>query len=427
MKRENGSVDFDDDYVAAYLKDAGLDIWNGAAVLGDVVSLETGEGFTEGMGAWKLVVSSVRHVVPFLEFTPCTCGMTCKCRLGTYDIRDHLLCGSIASIAKHMGAPSGKGGMVDIILRLMYPRCIREPDYCGMMGIRVASHLMDWSTGWRRIEQRYRGEECLGKRIKLDSDTFIRRLYRMDDSGKLVSVSVLHMDRDGSEDLSLVSYERDGHVLEFILDGGQPGYARLMESFGDLYGSDDTVSDMPVAINDGGRRTVSVSMRPEMLGWLREHVGGGTISGYLCKLVRERMEADASVPLKGDRERCPEDLVSKLTGLLRHHGAHGASVHSWHIGDGNVGCEIDYSMCVPECNHVGAGLPCPVRISVDVPLDGDVWRVRYKWRCDGDAGFLSVSRTMSREYAFDMNDPGMKDLYVLLMAGRSWIPRKKGN
>ena len=426
MKRENGSVDFDDDYVAAYLKDAGLDIWNGAAVLGDAVSLETGEGFLDGMGAWKLVVSSVRHVVPFLEFTPCTCGMTCKCRLGTYDIRDHLLCGSIASIAKHMGAPSGKGGMVDIILRLMYPRCIREPDYYGMMGIRVASHLMDWSTGWRRIEQRYRGEECLGKRIKLDSDTFIRRLYRMDDSGKLVSVSVLHMDGNGSEDLSLVSYERDGHVLEFILDGGQPGYARLMESFGDLYGSDDTVSDLPVAINDGGRRTVSVSMRPEMLGWLREHVGGGTISGYLCKLVRERMEADASVPLRGDRERCPEDMVSKFIGLLRHRGAHGASVHSWHIGDGHVGCEID-AMCDPECNHVGTDFHCPVRISVDVPLDGDVWRVQYKWRCDGDAGFMSVSRTRSREYAFDMNDPGMKDLYELLMAGRSWIPRKKGN
>lgn len=426
MKRENGSDDLDDDYVAAYLKDAGVDIWNGAAVLGDAVSLETGEGFTEGMGAWKLVVSSVRHVVPFLEFTPCTCGMTCKCRLGTYDIRDHLLCGSIASIAKHMSAPSGKGVMADIILRLMYPRCIREPDYCGMMGIRVASHLMDWSTGWRRREQRYRGEECLGKRIKLDSDTFIRRLYRMDDAGKLVSVSVLHMDRDGKEDLSLVSYERDGHVLEFILGGGQPGYALLMESFGDLYGSDDTVSDLPVAINDGGRRTVSVSMRPEMLGWLREHVGGGTISGYLCKLVRERMEADASVPLRGDRERCPEDMVSKFIGLLRHRGAHGASVHSWHIGDGHVGCEID-AMCDPECNHVGTDFHCPVRISVDVPLDGDVWRVQYKWRCDGDAGFMSVSRTRSREYAFDMGDPRMKDLYELLMAGRSWIPRKKGN
>lgn len=426
MKCENGSVDFDDDYVAAYLKDAGVDIWNGAAVLGDVVSLETGEGFTEGMGAWKLVVSSVRHVVPFLEFTPCTCGMTCKCRLGTYDIRDHLLCGNIASIAKHMGAPSGKGVMVDIILRLMYPRCIREPDYCGIMGIRVGSQLMDGSTGWRRREQRYRGEECLGNGIKLDCDTFIRRLYRMDDAGKLVSVSVLHMDGNGREDLSLVSYERDGHVLEFILSGGQPGYARLMDSFDDLYGSDDTASDLPVAINSGGRRTVSVSMHPEMLGWLREHVGGGTISGYLCKLVRERMEADASVPLKGDRERCPEEMVCKFIGLLRHHGAHGVSVHSWHIGDGHVGCEID-AMCDPECNHVGPDLPCPVRISVDVPLDGDVWRVRYKWRCDGDAGFLSVSRTYSREYAFDMGDPGMKDLYELLMAGRSWIPRKKGN
>jgi len=426
MKRENGSDDFDDDYVAAYLKDAGLDIWNGAAVLGEAVSLETGEGFPEGMGAWKLVVSSVRHVVPFLEFTPCTCGMTCKSRLGTYDIRDHLLCGNIASIAKHMSAPSGKGVMVDIILRLMYPRCIREPDYCGMMGIRVGSQLMDGSTGWRRIEQRYRGEECLGKRIKLDRDTFIRRLYRMDDAGKLVSVSVLHMDGDGKEDLSLVSYERDGHVLEFILGGGQPGYARLMDAFDDLYGSDATASDLPVSISSGGRRTVSVSMHPEMLGWLREHVGGGTISGYLCKLVRERMEADASVPLKGDRERCPEEMVSQFIGLLRNRGTRGASVHSWHIGDGHVGCEID-AMCDPECDHVDADLPCPVRIGVEVPLDGDMWRVQFKWRCDGDAGFLSVSRTKSREYAFDMSEPGMKDLYELLMAGRSWIPRKKGN
>lgn len=424
MIHKNGSVDLDDDYVAAYLKDAGVDIWNGASVLGDAVSLETGEGFPEGMGAWKLVVSSVRHVVPFLEFTPCTCGMTCKCRLGTYDIRDHLLCGNIASIAKHMGAPSGKGVMVDIILRLMYPRCIREPDYCGMMGIRVGSQLKDGSTGWRRMEQRYRGEECLGKRIKLDRDTFLRRLYRMDDAGKLVSVSVLHMDGNGSEDLSLVSYERDGHVLEFILGGGQPGYARLMDAFDDLYGSDSTASDLPVAIS-GGRRTVSVSMHPEMLGWLREHVGGGTISGYLCKLVRERMEADASVPLKGDRERCPEELVSPIIGLLRNRGDRGASVHSWHIGDGHVGCEID-AMCDPECDHVGADLPCPVRIGVEVPLDGDMWRVQFKWRCDGDAGFLSVSRTKSREYAFDMSEPDMKDLYELLMAGRDWIPRRKG-
>jgi len=426
MTHKNGSDDFDDDYVAAYLKDAGLDIWNGAAVLGDAVSLETGEGFPEGMGAWKLVVSSVRHVVPFLEFTPCTCGMTCKSRLGTYDIRDHMLCGNIASIAKHMSAPSGKGVMVDIILRLMYPRCIREPDYCGMMGIRVGSQLMDGSTGWRRIEQRYRGEECLGKRIKLDRDTFIRRLYRMDDAGKMVSVSVLHMDGDGKEDLSLVSYERDGHVLEFILGGGQPGYARLMDAFDDLYGSDATASDLPVSISSGGRRTVSVSMHPEMLGWLREHVGGGTISGYLCKLVRERMEADASVPLKGDRERCPEEMVSQFIGLLRNRRARGASVHSWHIGDGHVGCEID-AMCDPECDHVDAGLPCPVRIGVEVPLDGDMWRVQFKWRCDGDAGFLSVSRTKIREYAFDMSEPGMKDLYELLMAGRSWIPRRKGN
>lgn len=425
MKRENGTDDFDADYVAAYLKDAGLDIWNGVTGVGDAVSLETGEGFPDGMGAWKLVVSSVRHVVPFLEFTPCTCGMTCKCRLGTYEIRDHLLCGSIASIAKHIGEPSGKCVMADIILRLMYPRCIRDTDYCGMMGIRVDSQLMGWSTGWRRIEQRYRGEECLGDGIKLDHDTFIRRLYRMNDAGKLVSVSVLHIGK-GMEDLSLVSYERDGHVLEFILSGGQPAYARLMDAFDDLYGSPLTPSDLPVAINDGGRRTVSVSMRPEMLGWLREHVGGGTISGYLCKLVRERMEADASVPLKGDRERCPEELVSKFTGLLRHHGASGASVHSWHIGDGNVGCEID-ATCDPECNHVGTDLPCPVRIGVDVPLDGDMWRVQYKWRCDGDAGFLSVSRTKSREYAFDMSDPGMKYLYELLMAGRSWIPRKKWN
>lgn len=426
MKHENGSDDLDDDYVAAYLKDAGVDIWNGAAVLGDVVSLETGEGFTEGMGAWKLVVSSVRHVVPFLEFTPCTCGMTCKCRLGTYDIRDHLLCGNIASIAKHMSAPSGKGVMVDIILRLMYPRCIREPDYCGMMGIRVGSQLMDGSTGWRRREQRYRGEECLGKWIKLDCDTFIRRLYRMDDAGKLVSVSVLHMDGNGREDLSLVSYERDGHVLEFILGGGQPGYVRLMDAFDDLYGSDTTASDLPVAINDGGRRTVSVSMRPEMLRWIKEHDGGGTLSGYLCKLVRERMEADASVPLKGDRERCPVEMVSQFIGLLRNRGSRCASVHSWHIGDGHVGCEID-AMCDPECNHVNAGLPCPVRIGVEVPLDGDMWRVQFKWRCDGDAGFLSVSRTKSREYAFDMSEPSMKDLYELLMAGRSWIPRRKGN
>lgn len=426
MKRENGSVDFDDDYVAAYLKDAGLDIWNGAAVLGDAVSLETGEGFLDGMGAWKLVVSSVRHVVPFLEFTPCTCGITCKCRLGTYEIRDHLLCGSIASIAKHMSAPSGKGVMSDIILRLMYPRCIREPDYCGMMGIRVGSQLMGVSTGWRRIEQRYRGEECLGDGMKLDRDTFIRRLYRMNDAGKLVSVSILHMDRDGKEDLSLVSYERDGHVLEFILGGDQPGYVRLMDSFDDMYGSDTTASDLPVAINDGGRRTVSVSMRPEMLRWLKEHAGGGTLSGYLCKLVRERMEADASVPLKGDRERCPEEMVSQFIGLLRNRGSRSASVHSWHIGDGHVGCEID-AMCDPECNHVGTDFHCPVRISVDVPLDGDMWRVQFKWRCDGDAGFLSVSRTKSREYAFDMGDPCMKYLYELLMAGRDWIPRRKGN
>ena len=426
MTHKNGSDDFDDDYVAAYLKDAGLDIWNGAAVLGDAVSLETGEGFLDGMGAWKLVVSSVRHVVPFLEFTPCTCGMTCKCRLGTYEIRDHLLCGNIASIAKHMGAPSGKGVMSDIILRLMYPRCIREPDYCGMMGIRVGSQLMDGSTGWRRIEQRYRGEECLGDGMKLDRDTFIRRLYRMNDAGKLVSVSVLHMDRDGKEDLSLVSYERDGHVLEFILGGGQPGYVRLMDAFDDLYGSDTTASDLPVAINDGGRRTVSVSMCPEMLRWLKEHAGGGTLSGYLCKLVRERMEADASVPLKGDRERCPVEMVSQFIGLLRNRGSRCASVHSWHIGDGHVGCEID-AMCDPECNHVNAGLPCPVRIGVEVPLDGDMWRVQFKWRCDGDAGFLSVSRTKSREYAFDMGDPCMKYLYELLMAGRDWIPRKKGN
>lgn len=426
MTHKNGSDDFDDDYVAAYLKDAGLDIWNGAAVLGDAVSLETGEGFLDGMGAWKLVVSSVRHVVPFLEFTPCTCGITCKCRLGTYDIRDHLLCGNIARIAKHMGAPSGKGVMSDIILRLMYPRCIREPDYCGMMGIRVGSQLMGVSTGWRRIEQRYRGEECLGDGMKLDRDTFIRRLYRMNDAGKLVSVSVLHMDRDGKEDLSLVSYERDGHVLEFILGGGQPGYVRLMDAFDDLYGSDTTASDLPVAINDGGRRTVSVSMRPEMLRWLKEHAGGGTLSGYLCKLVRERMEADASVPLKGDRERCPEEMVSQFIGLLRNRGSRCASVHSWHIGDGHVGCEID-AMCDPECNHVGTDFHCPVRISVDVPLDGDMWRVQFKWRCDGDAGFLSVSRTKSREYAFDMGDPCMKYLYELLMAGRDWIPRRKGN
>ena len=34
---------------------------------------------------------------------------------------------------------------------------------------------------------------------------------------------------------------------------------------------------------------------------------------------------------------------------------------------------------------------------------------------------------MSREYEFDMSEPCMKDLYELLMAGRSWIPRKKGN
>jgi len=440
--------------LCSYMRHIGRKLWDGVP-MDRLVTVRT----HQGTGGWELTFNDLDPRITYVVRPHGLC-LECETRVMTegeyvsggtvheimYEITDGILQNTVHALHRILLPP--EPGYIRTIygtlIRLMYPMCLSGKDGNESVG-RLAEILGELDEhGWNRDESMYLGKpEPVMSPVVLDGTVKLRELVHRGEDGIDVSLSVLDVRCGAGRELH-VRMEHGGCLVECSCMSGTREYREFMEIFERLYSSADAdgftdalIDSIADGVNgkNGGRCTVSVSMQPGMLQWIRKTVRAGkydSVSGYLCGLVRERMESEEGNPCRESHEKYGHESVRKfrdMFSLAKKSGElPGIRIHSWYVDVGRFGCSVD-TFCDAGGNRIDNtgkhGGTCPLRLVFEFPLDGDIWRMHWEWRVDGDDGFLSVIRTKDHEYMYDPNDTCLKELSDLVFGGRSWIPRKK--